>query len=43
MRKFMWMQKNSHLSQIFLILSLYTTAITYKDLGLFFVLEEGGS
>lgn len=35
--------KNLHLSQICLILSLYTTVITYKDLGLFFALEGGGS
>lgn len=35
--------KNLHLSQICLILSLYTTVITYKDLSLFFALEGGGS
>lgn len=35
--------KNLHLSQICLILNLYTTVITYKDLGLFFALEGGGS
>lgn len=35
--------KNLYLSQICLILSLYTTVITYKDLSLFSVLEGGGS
>lgn len=35
--------KNLHLSQICLILSLYTTVITYKDLGLFSILEGGES
>lgn len=35
--------KNSHLSQICLILSLYSPVITYKDLGLFSALEGGGS
>lgn len=35
--------KNLHLSQICLILSLYTTVITSKDLGLFSVLKGGES
>lgn len=35
--------KNLHLSHICSILSLYATVITYKDLGLFSVLEGGES